>query len=358
MAPDGVVPVNPGSPIGTGLTPPSLPTGVVPKNPGTSLGTGLTTPSLASSVAMDKMDQKAGQLGAVAGASLVAGLAGVIDVQGGFRRLYERGTMYMRTGGTPFFLNQVTAHRYDILGNTGSFLGFPVSDTELDPRDQGAGLTRFEQGTIYFWADLGAIELQQVSVRYLGFHCFGETGEFSASDEPYFAFGVLPMNVDQRATLRTRIYEDVDAGESVADEIELYRGDPTGVVISVNLAEHDEGDPEAYKEHVDEAVDKAADGVTAALGEIPAAGPAFAFIAQVAFFIVGPDLKRRVNELLGTDDDHVGSVDVMLSTRDLVQLTRTLSQSFEGLFAQFESPLISGDGASYKAYFEVQSVPF
>jgi hypothetical protein len=48
----------------------------------------------------------------------------------------------------------------------------------------------------------------------------------------------------------------------------------------------------------------------------------------------------------------------MLSTKDLVQLTRTLSPSFEGIFAQFESPLISGDGASYKAYFEVQSVPF
>ena len=90
----------------------------------------------------------------------------------------------------------------------------------------------------------------------------------------------------------------------------------------------------------------------------PAAGPAFAFIAQVAFFVAGPDLKRRENELLGTDDDHVGSVDVVLSTKDLVQLTRTLSPSFEGIFAQFESPLISGDGASYKAYFEVQAVPF
>jgi hypothetical protein len=358
MAPDGIVPVNPGSPIGTGLTPPSLPTGVVPKHPGTTIGTGLTTPSLASGVAMDKMDQKAGQLGAVAGAPLVAGLAGVMDVQGGFRRLYERGTIYMRTGGTPFFLNQVTAHRYDLLGNTGSFLGFPVSDSEPDPSDQASGLTRFEQGTIYFWPDLGAIEIQQVAIRFVGFHCFGETSEISASDEPYFAFGVLPMNVEQRGTVKTRIYEDVDAGESVADQLELYRGEPSGVVIAVNLAEHDEGDPEKYKEHVDEAVDKAADGVTAALGEIPAAGPAFAFIAQVAFFVAGPDLKRRVNELLGTDDDHVGSVNVMLSTKDLVQLTRTLSPSFEGIFAQFESPLISGDGASYKAYFEVQSVPF
>ena len=139
MAPDGIVPISPGSLIGPGLTPLSLPTGVVPVNPGTPIGTGLTTPSLASGVAMDKMDQKAGQLGAVAGAPLVAGLAGILNVTGGFRRLYERGTMYMRIGGTPFFLNQVTAHRYDILGNTSSFLGFPVPTPSLTPATRPRG---------------------------------------------------------------------------------------------------------------------------------------------------------------------------------------------------------------------------
>lgn len=63
-----------------------------------------------------------------------------------------------------------------------------------------------------------------------------------------------------------------------------------------------------------------------------------------------------MTELLGTEDDHIGTVDVILSIKDLLRLTREAPHEVEGTLAHIESPLISGDGADYKAYFEVLAV--
>jgi hypothetical protein len=337
-----------------------MPEGIVPIDPNDLLGGGgLTTPDFAPGVALERMEEKTRELGFdIAGVPLVGGLEGVEFVTGGFRRHHEKGTMYVRTGdaGTPFFLNRVIEHRYDLLGNTRSFLGFPISDFKLDPNDPESGVATFEGGDIYFWKDLGAIEIHEVSVRFVAFHCFGETDELSGSDEVYLTFGVVPLDVSRRATHQTRIHNQVDAGDTRPDLIDLYTGPPGGLVISVNLAEHDEGDPEAYKDQVDAAVDKAAEGVVAALGEIPVLGVPLALTAEVLLFVGGPALKEEINDLLGTEDDHVGTVEVVLSTKDLLRLTREPPHEVEGTLAHVESPLISGDGASYKAYFEVLAV--
>jgi hypothetical protein len=322
-----------------------------------SLGTDHPPVLVAALVARDAMDLKAGELGGLAGDPSHAGtFDGVENIPGGFRRSYSNGTMYMRLNGTPFFLNQPVALRYDLRGNVSSFLGFPTADVALDPDDNTSGVARFENGSIYFWADIGAIDIQHVLLRYVGFHCFGETDEISASDEPYFIMGVLPVNVEQRAVPMTKMYEDVDAGDSVADSIEMYRGEPLGVAMAVSLFEHDEGDPEAFKEQMDAAVDKAADGVTGALAEVPVVGPALAFIAQVVFIIGGPELKNKVNEALGTADDNIANENIVLSTKDLVRLSQQPTTVFEGIDADIETPLLSGDGASYKAYFTVEAV--
>ena len=58
-----------------------------------------------------------------------------------------------------------------------------------------------------------ARKMQEVSLRYVGFHCFGETDESSASDEPYFTFGVVPTLVALKKTKQTDVYTDVDARE-------------------------------------------------------------------------------------------------------------------------------------------------
>ena len=193
----------------------------------------------------------------------------------------------------------------------------------------------------------------EVSLRYVGFHCFGESNELSGSDEPYFTFGVVPSVIAKKNTQQTQVYSDVDAGVSVPDLVELYTGAPLGGAVSITLAEHDEGDPAKYRENVDKAVDAAADKAVAALAEVPVVGPVLAVVGQVAFIITGPAITDAINGLLGTDDDFIGTVTLALAPVDMLRLSRSERQNFNGIEAHLESPLIAGDGASYKAYFDV-----
>ena len=59
---------------------------------------------------------------------------------------------------------------------------------------------------------------REIALRFVGFHCFGETDKLSASDEPYFTFGVLPAVIDRKDPAQAEIHENVDAGESVAED--------------------------------------------------------------------------------------------------------------------------------------------
>jgi hypothetical protein len=336
-----------------------MPDGViVPIPPGTPIGPGLQTPQLASEIALEKMRRRERELDGIVGAPLATGPDDEVErITGGFRRRYSNGNLYMRgSEGTPFFLDRPTTHRYELRGNSDSFLGFPIADLQVDPADPRQGVTRFEHGSIYFFADGSVFDVQHVSVEFVGFHCFGETDEPSAHDEPYFWFGVLPVNVEQRSAARSRTFTHIDAGQSVMDTLELYRGEPLGLAMSVSLFEHDHGDPDAFKENVDIAVDKAAEKLTHALGEVPAVGPALSLVAEVAFVIGGPELKHEITQLLGTMDDHLSTLDVVLSTRELLQFATSEPSSFEGIRAHFETPLMAGDGATYKAYFAVREV--
>ena len=305
-------------------------------------------------LAEEAINAKWHSLGGSPGPPVRLGPEGLIEVPNGFHRDYALGSIYRRNEGQAFFLGLATAQRYDQLGGPGGFLGFPVSDFEGDPREPGSGVTRFENGAIYFWPDVGALEMREISLRYVGFHCFGETNEFSGSDEPYFLFGVVPTVVEERETLRTRVYDDVDAGRSVGDVVELYRGLPMGAAISITLAEHDEGDPDKYRDNVERAVDTAADKVVEGLAAVPVLGVFLAVLAEVVLVIAAPAITDAVNDLLGTEDDHIGTVALAVTPKDMMRLTRTGRQDFNGVQAHLESPLISGGGSSYKAYFDVE----
>jgi hypothetical protein len=195
--------------------------------------------------------------------------------------------------------------------------------------------------------------MREVAVRYLGFHCFGETDEFSGSDEPYFTFGVVPTDARRGGAPQTRVYEDVDAGNTRADLIELYHGLPLGAAISVTLSEHDEGNPEEYRENVGRAVERSSDRVIEGLAHIPIFGVPLAVLGEVAAIVALPAITDAVNDLLGTGDDIIGTVGLVLSPEDMVRLSRSGRQDFFGIKAHLETPLISGDGSSYKAYFDV-----
>lgn len=89
----------------------------------------------------------------------------------------------------------------------------------------------------------------------------------------------------QQATPRTAIYEDVDAGDSREDNIELYRGLPYGLSVTAVLMEHNLADPNKYQETVKLAVDNASEGIAIGLRQIPYVGP---FVAPVGESISKP----------------------------------------------------------------------
>ncbi|MEJ7595482.1 MAG: hypothetical protein WKF77_28535 [Planctomycetaceae bacterium] len=135
--------------------------------------------------------------------------------------------------------------KWESLGFERSFLGYPKTD-EID-FPEGGRVSAFERGTIYWWPDTGAIELNDVVVHYTGLVCFSETDsdQLSDSDEPYVVLGVVAPTGS--SATRSKIYEDVDGGESRPDLLEVYRGKPGGLAFSVLLMEHDEDDPDKYK---------------------------------------------------------------------------------------------------------------
>ena len=228
----------------------------------------------APGVAYQKFLEKSDWFRHAIGAPLVPGQGGVEWVTGGYRQRHERGALYLesRADAEPYALTQSIAYAYDLLGNTRSFLGFPTDDFHHDPAEDDAFVAYFDNGYIFSWADVGAVPIRELLIKFTGFHCFGETDEPSDSDEPYFINGVVPIVTGDSVSSMSRIYDDVDAGTTVPDDFLMFQGPPQAVSVTITLFEHDLGDPNEYKALVDQALDKAAEAATAAVATIPVVG--------------------------------------------------------------------------------------
>lgn len=311
--------------------------------------------------------QRWNQLGGQPGLAKTPGDAGLLEIGSGFAREYPGGRLYYRFGGDPVYVGGAIGDKYAQLGGPASWLGWPTAKPPPDQRathltrpdeqafTEGGRVSTFENGAIYWWADTGAIELGQVSVRYTGLACFSETSG-AGSDEPYVLLGVVPTPPTEAWSTRTVIYDDVDSGESREDDIELYRGLPYGLSLTVTLMEHDTGDPDKYRGAVNEGVDQAAKGVALGVGAIPYVGPYLAPVAKALLEAVGPEIKDAFNRLLGTGDDRIGSMPLVVSAKQMVTSARAAPQNFRGILWHLDSPLISGDGADYKVYVGVWAV--
>jgi hypothetical protein len=240
---------------------------------------------------------------------------------------------------------------WSALGWETSYLGYPVTDEAVFP--QSGRANEFQGGGIYFWGDVGAIDLRDVVVQYTGMHCFGETDwdQSSAGDEPYAIVGVTTPQVD--ATVRSKVYQGIDAGNSCPDLVEVYRGRPFGINITSVVMEHDFGDPDKYKEEVQVVVKAAHEGGKKALGAIPFVGHELAEAAEHLDQYV-PKVGAAVSNWLDWGDDQIGSSTLSVSPRELVLLAaRGANKEFDGIGFKLESNLISGQGASYKCYYGV-----
>jgi hypothetical protein len=142
----------------------------------------------------------------------------------------------------------------------------------------------------------------------------------------------------------------VDAGTTVPDDFLMFQGPPQAVSVTITLFEHDLGDPNEYKALVDQALDKAAEAATAAIATIPVVGTPLAAVGQVAYDVAGPSLKDEINNWLGTADDRIASTTLSYSVKDVLRLARTAGAGDQP--GRIETPLLSGDGASYRAYFD------
>jgi hypothetical protein len=269
---------------------------------------------------------------------------------GGRRALYQNGAIYERGDGNLAWVYGAINDRYNQLGGSTSWLGFPVADEA--PFDGGGRISVFERGSIYFWPDVGAVELSDVVVHYTGLVAFAETDndQLSSADEPYVILGVVAPS----GTIETRsqIYDEVDAGDWRGDLIEIYRGKPAGIVLSALLMEHDFGDPDKYKDVMQNAVRAgfAAAG-TAAGVTFPVLAP-FIAIAAPAIKAGADAVGQALSGALGTGDDKIGFETVQLTAKQMVVLAaRTLNSAAKGVGYKVETPLMTGHGAAYKAYF-------
>jgi hypothetical protein len=216
-------------------------------------------------------------------------------------------------------------------------------------------VSSFERGEIYWWPDVGAIELGNVVVQFTGLHCFGETDwdQSSNSDEPYAVIGVLsPIGT---STYRSQVYQDVDGGESRSDQMELYKGKPAGLVLSVILNEHDFADPQKYSEIVKSSAEKAFEAAKLLISLIPKIGPVLSEGLGVGYSIFKKEIENEIQNTLHFGDDELGTASIALSEKQMVVLAaRTARSSFRGVTFKLETPLLSKDGASYKVCFNIE----
>ena len=238
------------------------------------------------------------------------------------------------------------------LGGASSFLGEPLTD-EMD-FPEGGKVSVFQGGAIYWWPDTGAIELNNVVIHYTGLICFGETndGPTSSADEPYVVIGLTTPT--GTSSIRSQIYNSVDAGFSRPDVVEVYHGKPTGLALSILLMEHDSGNPDKYKDEMGVAIQAAIPAVQALLTLIPKIGKVISTVAGPILQAIAPTVTNALNSLLGTEDDRIGDSTIALSAKQMVVLaTRTGVSVDRGVGFKVETPLLSGDGGSYKVYFNL-----
>jgi hypothetical protein len=277
-------------------------------------------------------------------------VSGLENIASGFRMRYSNGgAIYLHPNmAHPAWVYGSIGDRYSVMGGPNSWLGFPTAD-EADFPD-GGRVSTFDHGAIYWWQDVGAIELDQVVVQYTGLICFGETDwdQGSASDEPYVILGtVAPQGTTSN---RSQIYERVNAIQGRSDSIEVYRGKPYGLALTALLMEHDDDNPDRYKAAMGGAVTAAFGALGTAAGVI--ATPVVAVAVAPLLAAIAPVVTESLNDLLDLRDDNLGQQTLTLSAKQMIVLAARTPDSVDyGVTSKLQTPLFTGEGSSYKVCF-------
>jgi len=242
--------------------------------------------------------------------------------------------------------------KWSSLGWERCYLGYPTSDEVNFP--DGGRVNSFQGGGIYWWSDIGAIDLNNVAVQYKGLVCIKETGEISGSDEPYVLMGVLTPFGGKG--YRSRTYGSVDSNTSRPDLLDLYTGKPNGISIDVILMENDHGDPEKHRKQVTAAFEKAHQLGTAALGFIPVVGIGIAAVLGPLIQHFVPQIGAAINNFLGLGDDQIGKQRITLTGKDMILIAKQGSSTYKNVSFKFSTNNLRGHNANYKVYFSIVPV--
>jgi hypothetical protein len=263
---------------------------------------------------------------------------------------FEHGSIYWTPATGAAAIYGAIRDKWASLDWERSYLGYPTSDETEFP--EGGRVNTFQNGGIYWWSDTGAIDLRDVVVHYTGLHCFGETDwdQGSDADEPYLILSVAtPLG---SATTHSPVYKNVDAGETRTELIEIYRGRPFGMTIGVLLMEQDWGDADHYTAIAANIVARNQWSLVELLGLHAVAGPMIAAGVWPQLAALVPNLGLAAVNAMDLGDDRIDSANLTLSPRQMVVLAAgTNNSEFAGIGFKAESPLLSGLGASYKAFF-------
>ena len=239
--------------------------------------------------------------------------------------------------------------RWAELGWERSYLGYPTSD-EVDFPDDGR-VNAFQRGGIYWWPDTGAIDMNDVVVHYTGLFCFKEMIEdqSSGSDEPYAVIGVVaPFS---SGAYRSQTYGGVDSGTSRPDLMEIYRGKPNGIALTLRLMEHDFGNQANMTQQMAKAMTQVHKLGTEAFKLIPVVGSGIAAIAGPLIQQFIPAIAGAANSVLRLGDDEIGRQTIVLTGKDMILAARRNNSTQRGIGFKFSSNNLKGGGSNYKVYF-------
>jgi hypothetical protein len=282
----------------------------------------------------------------------------------GRRSGFEHGEIYWTaTTGAHALQGKIGQHWID-LGGPASYLGYPTSSRLEEPVDHGWANT-FEHGDIFHWGG-SVIDVGGLTIRYRGLNCFGDTSE-SGADEPYPLLTVLHpakrSDGSPNPALSVTVIgpeESAVGGGSYPRDVVLYRNVASNLGgVNVSLMEHDEGDKNAYRAEIEGAVRATIGVATAALTVavgVTGVGLAVSGLIAWAGQEGGTLLTSAINSAVGTDDDWIGDRTYTFGPKAMIELAATAplrERDIEFRFGHQGNP-ISGDGGSYKAYFDVE----
>ena len=192
----------------------------------------------------------------------------------------------------------------------------------------------------------GEVPAPVVALRYTGMICFGEVDvELDGEDEIYILTTAItsengnPVVRTERHPIGVGTYEHVNQGGSWDGPVAAcYQGPAQDVSIVVTVMEHDEGDPDKYRETVE---------------SVARAGS----IALLGAGIPVPDWAEKlavdlVNGLLDLGDDNLGVVSKSFRRSELLAEADKPRLEEQGVKYTWFT-MHNGEGSTYKAYFDV-----